>query len=94
MDLPACLSKSRTDLDKLDKTELIDLILASNAFILQHLLNENSMLKEKIAVLSTMTTSQTQSIDDLTTRLCLVEAEVWRKDITARQKSVEFSGVP
>lgn len=93
MDLPNCLNKSRSDLDKLDKNELIDIIVTSNSFILKHLLSENTLLKEKLAVLTTTTTAQSQAIDDLTLRLSSIEAEVWRKDIDTRQKSVEFSGI-
>jgi len=88
MDLPTSLNKSRSDLERLHKNDLVAMLLDSNAFILQHLLNENTMLKEQLRVLVSSTSAQTQSIDDLTDRIGSVETEIWRKDISARQLTV------
>ena len=62
MDLPRCLNKSQSDLEGLQKEDLIDMLMDSNAFILQHLLNENTMLKEQLQVMVASTSAQVRII--------------------------------
>lgn len=99
LDIPVTLNKSRNDLELLDKNELIQLIMSNNAFIFQHMLGENSMLKQEIAILTVITAAQTHVIDDLTRRFSNIENEVWRKGTDPRthkyirNRSIETSSL-
>lgn len=88
MDIPEALNKSRSELEQMHHDDLVELLLDSNAFIMQHLLNENTMLKEQMRILVSSASAQTQCIDDLTDRIGSLETELWKKDVSARQMSV------
>jgi len=80
-------------MEQMHKNDLVELLLDSNAFIMQHLLNENTMLKEQMRVLVSSTSAQTQCIDDLTDRIGSIESEIWRKDVSARQLTVDQGAI-
>ena len=75
MDLPKSLSKSRADLEKLEKSELIELVMSTNLFLLEQILNENSNLKKKMDILQAVIAGHSNCLEDITTRLSVVEIQ-------------------
>jgi len=93
--LPSGVNKTRGELEQADKPELIQMILENNAFMFQHMFNENAMLKEEIALLTMVAASQESSVQDLTRRFSNIEGDEMKcvKEMRSREyvrrKSVE-----
>ena len=94
-DVPNCLNKSAAELEKFKKPELISMFIDSGDFIIKHLLNENSKLKDRIGVLERVTTVQSEAIDRKTRfQTGRSRTQLRLNDQYSRELNVEFCGIP
>ena len=84
-DVPNCLNKSAAELEKFKKPELISMLIDSCDFIIKHLLNENSKLKDRIGVLERVTTVQSEAIEKHSSKLVEVETQLHLNDRYSRE---------
>ena len=70
------------------------MIIDSSDFIIKHLLNENSKLKDRIGVLERVTTVQSEAIEKHASKLVEVETQLHLNDRYSRELNVEFCGIP
>ena len=92
--IPDCLNKSADELYKYKKQELISMILETNTFIITRLLEQNSMLKDRLAVLDRVCSIQTDVINKQQDKIIKIETQVNLNDQYSRELNVEFSGIP
>ena len=92
--IPDCLNMSADELEKYKKQELISMILETNNFIITRLLEQNSMLKDRLGGLDRVSTFQADLITKQQEKIVEIETQVNLNDQYSRELNVEFSGIP